>query len=339
MSLLPPLGTAPPKARGLRYRLLSGAESPTADLYFALSHEAAFQKGLCKFLSPTVVALGSKLIVFRHTGGVDPLPSHDDLTLVLDDDIVRGIADPSLPLSFRARLRLLDHPAISQLAPRAARIVVASDVLAQSLRESFPKAQILRLDPAWPRSPAVLTRGGRHIGVLAGRSHAGDAKVLWPRLLMFLAMDTEVRLTVSRNLSPPRRLTAHPQVETLPAMSWRDYRNWLAGARLDLFLYPNSESPFNAARSLSKLAEADQLGAALISLAAWPAAEEAIEARRLLVAPSPDALTRFLAGLMSSGKKTREIAKRNRSALLASDPGADQRRFWAGIFPELAGIS
>lgn len=278
-------------------------------------------------LSPSLFRHGEDLIAVRHTNGQGALPPHRRMFYVIDDDWRAGLWDRALPMLYRLKLAVTEARSAPVLEARADVIVTSSDVLAGTLRTRFPKKPVHVLQPAWPKAAGpVAGARPRRVALLQGLSHRRDARVLWPGLRQVLDTQKDLEITISGNLHPPRDVAGHAQVEMLPAFSWPAYQDWRQNRQFDLMLAPAAEGLFNRARSVNKLLEADQFGAALLCSSDWPAGQDAIAAgRALAVAHEPQAWARAISDMLRVPGRAEAMATANR---LAIRQGATLTRQW-----------
>ena len=305
--------------------------SPTADLYFADACADWIAAGSVRRLAPTVFLAGDTLVVMRHARGAGRLPKAQRLIYLSDDAAAKGMRDRSLPLAYRAKLALVEARAEARFAPRADAIIAASDAIAGRMRARAPSAEVIRLDPAWPRPRSVAGEGPvRRLACLQAMTHRADWAPLVPVLGGLLRDHPRLHLTLSGNLAVPRAWRGHKQVTVLPVMDWVAYRAWMADQRFDIGLYPLNDTPFNRARSTNKLGEYAQFGAAAVIPHHW-AAGRGLQERACVIEGGPEAWRREIAGLIADPGRARRLADGNRAALIADDPAARQRAVWGRL--------
>lgn len=317
----------------LRNALVS-ASSPTADLYLAWSCADLLASGRMVRIAPTVFRIRDTLIVLRHASRLVQLPAHRRLIYVIDDDLRAALDDVRLPKTYRWKIGTLDAPAARAFEQAADVIVTSSENLAERYRALLPGKRIELIHPAWEASAApVAKERPRRLAYLGARSHAADFAFLLPVLEGLLSDVADLRLTVSGNQALPGRLRNDPRVEVVPALGWNDYRRMMAGRSFDIGLYPLlGDCDFNACRSMNKLLEYDQHGAAVIASRDWRAAKAAAEAERCLMVPNtPGDWRAAIAGMLKAPGMARRIAGTNRTAILREDGLARQRRTWAKL--------
>lgn len=315
-------------------RRIGGAKaSPTADLYLGWSCADLIADGTIRRISPTVFQSGRTVVVLRHDRGIDRLPDHDRLIFVSDDDWRAGLSDPGLPSSYRAKLALVEAPAAQRLEARADVIVAASVTLAACYRTLLPGRRVVQLDPSWPRATAELPpakEAVRRIACLGAVSHRADLALIAPAVTSLQAGRLPFHLTLSGNHPFPRAWRNDPRITILPALSWPAYRAWMVGQRFDIGLCPMLDTHFNRARSINKLLEYDQFGAAVLAPADWAKAQIGDNAadRCWLVGDGGDAWRNALQEMMTGPGRAHTIARQNRAAIEAAHGPIRQRAFW-----------
>lgn len=318
-------------------RRLGRKPSATADLYLGFCCADLIADGRIEQFAPPVFRAGRTLIVLRHDAGLVPLPAHDRLIWLIDDDVPAGIRDPDLPLWYRLRLALLETRAGRRLARAADRIVVPGPALAAVLASrGIARERMAILPPAWPAAAAPLPEpdmGPRRIAWLGAASHAADARRAAAILRLILRDFPETEVIWSENNPAPADLARHPHFRPVPPLGWTDYRAWLGTAHFDVGLYPIGETGFNRGRSLNKLGEYDQAGAAVLAATAWRDAEAAAGAGAcLLLPPEPAAWRDAIRALHSDPARLHALAAANR--LWQAEHGfSHQRRIWADLLP------
>ena len=329
-------------------RRLGRKPSATADLYLGFACADLIASGQIERFAPTVFRAGSSLIVLRQDAGLSPLPAHDRLIWLIDDDVAAGLRDPDLPRWYRLRLALLEARAAPRLRQAASQIVVPGPAMAGvMIAAGVERDRLVLLPPAWPEPTMAPTKGSAagpiRIAWLGAASHAGDARRAAEILRQLLQRRPETEASSARrieiiwsaNHALPVDLAAHPSISPLPAMNWTDYRHWIAQARIDIGLYPIAARGFNRGRSANKLGEYAQAGAAVLGSEDWRDAHEAAAAGACqLLPPAPDAWVNAILELIARPERARALAEANR--LWQARHGFRlQRRIWAGLLPDL----
>ena len=318
-------------------RWLGRKPSPTADLYLGFACSDLIREGAIVRHGPTVFSAGDTLIVMRQDGGISPLPRHNRLIYLIDDDWRAGIDDPTLPRWYRQRLNLLEARAARRFESAADLVIASSPHLAAILAHNLPGKRIEVLDPAWPEATAPLPdphRPARTLAYLGAATHREDADWLQRMLAPLLARYDHLRLVWSAN--HPMTTATSGQIEQVPALGWEAYRNWMLGQNFDIGLYRISGQGFSAARSVNKLVEYDQFGAAVLGSYRWDAARPAASEGACLLAGDHVAEWRdTLSRLIREPGLAHRIALMNRARQLRDGLSA-QRRRWATLLPDLA---
>ncbi len=315
--------------------LFGTAASPSADLYFAWSCARMFDDGRVQRLSPTVFQAGRTLIVFRHAANLTTLPSHDRLIYVIDDDWRAGLEWGAVPLDYRLKLAWVDARGARRLERHADLFVVSSAALQRRYQACYPNTRIELVDPFWSSATAArvpLAIDPPVIAMLGGRSHAKDISMVLPAVKAVLSNRRDVKLVVSREITLSPDLAQMAEVERVPSAMWGDYRRWMAGRSFTLGLYPLRDTAFNRARSINKLLEYDQFGAAVLASDAWEAAGDAGEAGRCLMIKNDwRCWADRILELLNAPGEVAAIAKRNRAAITSVDNAARQYAFWSRL--------
>lgn len=311
------------------------AGSPTADLYFRWAAAQVIGEGRIRQIAPTVFLAGRALIVFRHASQRREWPKHDRLIYVIDDDWRAGFRDSAVPLDYAAKLAFFEAWAAQWIEARADSIVVSSPALHRRYTARYPEKDIALVEPFWPAgSSAQISEvaGPPVIAMLGARSHAKDIPILFPAIHAVLAANEAVRLIISNEMPLPRTLNGHPRIELIPAMSWRDYLDWMVGRTFRVGLYPLRDTAFNRARSINKLLEYDQFGAAVIASDCWEAARPAMrDGRCVLLGSDWRVWAHEILRMLKDPGEAWAMARRNRAAISSGDHSARQAALWSRL--------
>jgi hypothetical protein len=315
-------------------RWLATASSASADLYLGYSCADLLASGRIERHAPTVFRCGRILIVVRHDAGLTRLPDHDTLIYVMDDDWRGGVADGDLPFLYRARLLLQEGRAAIGLEVAASVIVASNPVLAWRMRNQTARARVVVMAPAWPEAAAPLPPANapaRTIAYFGAATHRTDLDRIVRLIDRTLAHHPEARFTFSANHRMPRHWRAHDRITAIPAMSWPDYRCWMADQRFDIGLYPLGGGLFNASRSINKLAEYNQFGAAVLGSDRWAAAAHLSRIGACqLVGDAADNWDAALSNLLTVPGAAHDLARTNR-AVQAAAGLTRQRAQWDAL--------
>ncbi|MFV0476119.1 MAG: hypothetical protein ACK5MQ_18235 [Pikeienuella sp.] len=314
-------------------RALTTLNSPTADLYFANACAGWLADGLVRRYAPTVFASDRVRLVIRHDAraGRDSLrPRH---VYLIDDAIDLEGADAALSRYWRFKLDNVERAAAARFLPGAKAAVVSSPALAEMIRARAPGLDVRRLDPCWDAAFSTLAHHDGpppfRVAFLGSQVHGPDFALLAPMLRGFLEAHPRAELIVGGGHGA---MVGHERARDLGPMGWRDWRTALPGLGPHVALYPLTETPFNAARSLNKLIEHGVAGAAGLYARSWPGAALAEAAGAgLALGPDPAEWRAALDRLAADRAATASMARAG-GALAAklNDAGA-QRRLWAEL--------
>ncbi|MBD3679849.1 MAG: hypothetical protein HUJ27_15800 [Rhodobacteraceae bacterium] len=306
--------------------------SATADLYLGFSCADLLRTGQIERLAPTVFRRGQTLIVMRHHRGLAHLPEHSWLIYLIDDDWRGGLVDPSLPPLYRAKLLRDEAWAGLSLEKRADIIVTGSEYLSARYRTLRPDTPVVTMDPAWPDAAMPAVADVPRIAFLGAWSHRADFLFIRPVLEELLETGAEFHLTVTANHPIPACWKYDSRVEVVPALSWPDYRRWMAGRRFDIGLYPCLDGKFNAARSANKAQEYAQFGAALVASQGW-AGRHGLGPERCHSLPDcRQAWSDAVSGLIDAPNRIAALAGENANEIRQQRPKAAQRDLWERLF-------
>ncbi len=176
--------------------------------------------------------------------------------LLIDDDIPSAIADETLPLTYRKRLKnAWRNSAANTGLDEIDSVVVPSDALEEIYRSKGKN--VIRLDPYWPvpsefPERSVSTQRAVDVAFLGTGSHVGDLSFLREAL-----ESTDRIWNFHHFLGPhaPDWLRTLPRVIARTPSSWRSYRLSLGKLRFDICVYPSKKSAVNRARSCNKIME------------------------------------------------------------------------------------
>ncbi len=320
--------------------LLSRKTSPTADLYLGWSCAELIVSGVIQQLAPTVFQVGRTLVVIRHDAHLRSLPNHDRLIYVIDDDWRAGLHDKHLPLDYRFKLWVVEAQSAKRIEARADIVVVTSHVLKVAYKKRYPKKPIEFLAPTWP-DDILGTSSESHIGeavkevriaILGARTHRSDLAFLAPVITDLLVQRSNLRFFISSETGLPSHFKHHPNITQIRSMSWGGYLNALKGMTFDIGLYRLGNSKFNAARSINKLLEYNQYGAAVIGSNTWSeAADAAARGQCLLVPDDPVIWGAEISRLIDAPQIRAGIANLNRKEIRRASMMELQLDFWKKV--------
>jgi len=318
-------------------RRIASPSSPTAELYFANACADIIPqiKGAV-WLAPTVFASEKAIVVFRHDANAVISPNDPrSLIYVLDDAIHAGRTDPSLPLWYRLRLRLLECEAAARLLPRASQVVVSGGGVETDLPSRLfpPGLPLTVLSPFWRHAFSDLSHFDNprpfRVGYLASQVHARNATTVFTIMRQVLAGCDDVRFAIPDNHTVPRDLIATGRIDQIPAGPWGDYQGTLISQQIHLALYPTGTGAFDRARSANKLIEHAVLGAGGLYSTEWADRLGMIDGVCGRVLPDdPDQWARVVLECAFSPAIARALAAGGQALAHKHNDPAEQVRFW-----------
>ncbi len=315
-------------------------ETPTTSIYFAdpMAGQIApsDQGGAIQRLEANVFVCKNKLVVMRHWS--EPTLSYlaenpgVELIYFIDDDLWSLTAQNDLPPAYLARLERLRADFEDQLRPLTSKVVSPS---AQILSQ-FGDKQALKLDPAMIHPMAALDHhddleGAVEMVFCATASHLADLGMLCDTLATLLKGSDRLRLTTFLGKQVPSGLRLDNCTHHEP-QTWAEYRQTVAGPQFHIGLAPMRPTPFNTARSATRLLDHAAFGAAGIYSDTHPFSS-LIETGKngVLVKAQPEAWCRAIMDLVDDRAACRQLASGGQqSAAQIGDP-ARVRQFWTKI--------
>jgi hypothetical protein len=284
-------------------------------------------------LSRTIFGCGRSAVVVRYAAKreLDLLRARrfERVYLLIDDDLDSLSERDGLPADYRKRLvayrdgpfqRLLDH---------------VTDVVAPSenILRRFRRKRALHLDPAQCHKAGALVHHSLarpfDIVFAATRSHLQDLGHIAPALADVLHQYPDARLTTFLNGHAPRSLRMLPNAIHLPMMEWSRYRAYVAENRFHAAIAPALDTPFNRARSISKLHDHAAFGAAGVYSRQQPFDRIVTDGKSgLLLSNEPGEWREALLGLARDRDRTLKLAA---GGQVLSQTLGDMRRvrnFW-----------
>jgi hypothetical protein len=245
---------------------------PSLSLYFAdpladlICEDGQDRHRPIQRLSRTVFACGSTAIVVRYALRRDlaVLRQHrfDRIYLLIDDDLETLEQSEGLPVDYRRKLIGYRDGPYRRLMEMVTDVVAPSE----NILRAYGRKRAMRLDPAQCHQAPELAH--HHITrpfdivFAATRSHLHDLSHIAQALAEVLLRRSDARLTTFLNGHAPRPLRHLPNAIHLPMMEWSRYRAFVAENRFHVAIAPALDTPFNRARSISKLHDHAAFGAA-----------------------------------------------------------------------------
>ncbi len=225
-------------------------------------------------LSRTVFASGDTAIVVRYAQKRDLQELRSQpftkIYLLIDDDLEALNEADGLPSDYRNRLIGYRDGPYRRLMEMVTDVVAPSE----NILSTYHRHRGVKLDPAQCHQAGAL---GHHearrpfdIVFAATRSHLQDINHIALALAQALQTRPDLRLTTFLNGHAPRPLRHLPNAVHLPMLEWNRYRAFVAENRFHVAIAPALDTPFNRARSISKLHDHAAFGAAGIYSAQQP---------------------------------------------------------------------
>lgn len=312
---------------------------PSLSLYFAdpladlISEDGSEPQRPIQRLSRTVFACGSTAVVVRYAQKRDLAvlrgAGFERVYLLIDDDLENLEQSPGLPVDYRQKLIGYRDGPFRQLMEMVTDVVAPSE----KILRAYGRKRAMQLDPAQCHQAAALVH--HHITrpfdivFAATRSHLHDLGHIAQALAEVLRQRPDTRLTTFLNGHAPRVLRSLPNAIHLPMMEWGRYRAFVAENRFHAAIAPALDTPFNRARSISKLHDHAAFGAAGIYSQQEPFDKIVIHNRSgLLLSNDPGEWRDTLLDLAERREKTLKLAA---GGQVLSQTMGDMRRvrnFW-----------
>ena len=248
----------------------AGKQLPSIALYFAdpladlICPDGVDASRPIHRLSRTVFSCGRAAIVVRYAAKreLSLLRRFERVYLLIDDDLESLKDGDGLPSDYRQRLVAYRDGPFRRLMDMVTDVVAPSE----NILAAYGRKRALRLDPAQCHQAGALVhhniRKPFDIVFAATRSHLEDLGHIAPALAEVLHRRPDAQLTTFLNGHAPRCLRMLPNAIHLPMMEWSRYRAYVAENRFHLAVAPALDTPFNRARSISKLHDHAAYGAA-----------------------------------------------------------------------------
>lgn len=217
-------------------------------------------------ISRSVFSCGNSAVVVRYAGRRELRilreKKFDRVYLLIDDDFDSLCENDGLPADYRRRLMAYRDGPFQRLLEMVTDVVAPSE----NILLSYKRKRAMKLDPAQCHQAGALVhhQAARPFDIVfaATRSHLQDLGHIAQALAAVLKQRPDARLTTFLNGHAPRSLRQLPNAIHLPMMEWTRYRAFVAENRFHVALAPALDTPFNRARSISKLHDHAAFGAA-----------------------------------------------------------------------------
>jgi hypothetical protein len=325
-------------AGSVPFRLRAARQLPSVSLYFAdpLAHligsvEDHAERPICRH-SRTLYSCGESAIVIRYAGpreirairAMKPAKVY----FVVDDDFFALADDDGLPGDYRRRLIDYREGPLRSLLDLVTHVVAPSPHILARYRQ-----RALLLEPAQCHRAGALAHHDRarpfDVVFAATRSHLGDLAHVAPALAEFLRQRPEARLTTFLNGYAPKSLRNLHNAIHLPVMEWTRYRSFVAENRFHAAIAPALDTPFNRARSISRLHDHAAFGAAGLYSRQPPFATVVSDGESgMLLSNEPGQWCAALLNLATRRELTRRLAMGGQALSGLLGDHARVRSFW-----------
>jgi hypothetical protein len=258
---------------GLDWRL--GAVNPTVELYFSGPLRDLISAGggptwkrPIQQVGPHVFVCGSHAVIVRYAQNSElkflRRRSFSKVYYVLDDLMSGFETDDSLPEGYRRRLAAFAANRLPQILDLANVLIVPNTLVTKGLSR-YP---VEILEPAAVRvcddfSHFELGPDSAVTVLLSGsRSHASDIDMIAPGVLRAVKRNSKLRFTSFLGDLAPRCFKSHPSIRNHQQLPWPVFRRFMQKKRFHVAAAPYRDTPFNGARSISKILDHAAFGAA-----------------------------------------------------------------------------
>lgn len=207
-----------------------------------------------------------------------------DLVYFFDDDIPDFKASQGLPLKYRAKLYLYGARHFKWLIQQNAQLYVSTPYLQNKYQAHNPivltpqqitsptthstNTQKIIQDNA-PLDPATTIKTHKiqkrcRVFYHATASHRQEIEWLYPVMKQVLETSPHVDFEIIGDAKTRSLYKNLPRTTIFDPMSWTDYQSFIALPGRDIGLAPHLDSPFNRARSYTKLFDINRAGATAI---------------------------------------------------------------------------
>lgn len=175
------------------------------------------------------------------------------LAYFIDDDIPDTTASRELPLKYRFKLARYGAWQFSWLMKQRAQLWVSTDFL----KNKYAPYQPIQLTPQQVPSPTERYRVFYH----ATASHRAEIEWLRPVIAAALEQEPRIDFEIIGDHQTYKLYKKLPRTTVVNPMSWGAYQSFIAQPGRHLGLAPYIDSPFNAARSHTKVFDIQRAGA------------------------------------------------------------------------------
>lgn len=175
------------------------------------------------------------------------------VVLFMDDDVLDPKAAAGMPWRYRAKLWRLGARHHAWLRQIDAALWVSTAHLQAKYADWQPRL----VDPA----PVALPDPGCRVFYHGSASHGAEIRWLYPIMAEVLRRDEQISFEIVGGQEVYRRYRRLPRVTVIHPMKWPAYQAFLAQPGRDIGLAPQLPSPFNAARSHTKVFDITRAGA------------------------------------------------------------------------------
>lgn len=275
VALLPDIVRRAVKAKlagGLRLTRRKPGLIPSSSLYFAdpmadlIGTRTEHPERPIRCIGNHLYAVGRKAVLIRYATPTDvrilARRRFERVYLVIDDDFFSLAENDGLPADYRHRLIGYRDGTFREALGYVTDVVAPSE----SILQAYGRKRAVQLDPAQCHQAGALAhheaRRPFDVVFAATRSHLQDLSHFAPMLAQFLKARPDARLTTFLNGHAPRPLKRLANAIHLPMMDWTDYRVFVSQNRFHAAIAPALDTPFNRARSISRLHDHAAFGAA-----------------------------------------------------------------------------
>jgi hypothetical protein len=175
------------------------------------------------------------------------------LTYFMDDDIPDTTASRGLSLKYRFKLARYGAWQFNWLMKQRAQLWVSTDFL----KNKYASYQPIQLTPQQITTPTDRYRVFYH----ATASHRVEIEWLYPVMAAVLEKEPRTDFEIIGDHQTHKLYRKLPRTTVVNPMSWDSYQRFIAQPGRHLGLAPYIHSPFNAARSHTKVFDIQRAGA------------------------------------------------------------------------------